>query len=381
MKATILENLSFTKVENYKTQPIIVPHTTPLSKIISILQENNIYEVFILRGKGIHTITIRDILKASDISKMKASSLMYPVSKLVPNDSVEKAARFLNNFRLRAIPIMRRKTLEGVISSKSLCKHLLETKDLKEISINKIMKSSPITIKETSFLSKARNLMLTNSIDHLPVLGREKLTGILRSNQIVFSMLPKEGLEKGAFLGERTRFLDIKVSGLMDPNILVFEPKEKASEILKKMLELEKTYALIKLWNELQGIVTYRDFITLLTKEKIKDIPIYIVGLPNNAFEAELAKKKFLKGGKTLQNSFPKIEEIRSTIKYKKISEDKRKYEVNVLITLKGKIYTYTQTGWTLPAIFDQILNKMKRILTQKSKKKRKSLRNISEGI
>jgi len=228
------------------------------------------------------------------------------------------------------------------------------------------------TINGDDAVSKARRLMLTNGIDHLPVLGSNGLCGIILSNHIVFSMFPQEGYEKGAFVSKPRGHLDVKVSALMDPNTLECDPKEKASSVLKKMIEQRKTYSLVKLWHELQGIVTYRDFIFLLEDQEKLDIPAYIVGLPDDPFEAELARIKFFREAKTLCKSFPKIEEIRSTIKSKEITDYRRRYEVNVLVVSGGKGYSYSEDGWDLPSIFDSIANKMRRLLMKRDIKRRK---------
>jgi len=143
------------------------------------------------------------------------------------------------------------------------------------------------------------------------------------------------------------------------------------------MTKQRKTYAVVKLWHEIQGIATYRDFIVFLAEPEEIEIPVYIVGLPDDPFEAGLAKIKFLRDAKSLCKSFPKIEEIRSTIKTEDLFGDRRRYEVNVSIRSAGKIYTYTEEGWDLPSIFDLIADKMKRLLTKKRKRWRKSLRKI----
>jgi hypothetical protein len=47
-------------------------------------------------------------------------------------------------------------------------------------------------------------------------------------------------------------------------------------------------------WEELQGIATHRDFMTLLAAPKPEsDVPIFMVGLPDDPFEAEATKSKF----------------------------------------------------------------------------------------
>jgi len=343
-----------------------VSSTSPISEVMGVLKQNNAYEVFIQEGDKVSTITIREILKASDISNMRASSLMFYIPKLSPDDTVGKAAKLMNDYRLRALPIINEGRIEGAVTTQSLCRALiLSKKKLRGVRISRIMTRNPITIDKSETVSKARRLMLNNGIDHLPVLDSGQLCGILLSNDIVLSMFPTEGLESR----------DIKVSGLMDSNVLVCDPKEKALAVLKRMMEHGKTYYVVNLWHEVQGIVTYRDFIFFLAEPEKLDIPAYIVGLPDDPFEAQLARIKFMRNAQALRKSFPKIEEIHSTIRTKDISGNRCRYEVDVSIRAAGKVYLYSQDGWDLPSIFDSIVDRMKRILVKKQVKRRRRSR------
>ena len=371
-----MESLKYSRVDSFKTKPIIVSSTSPISEVMGVLKQNNAYEVFIQERDKVSTITIREILKASDISNMRASSLMFYIPKLSPDDTVGKAAKLMNDYRLRALPIINEGTIEGAVTTRSLCQALiLSKKKLRGVRISRIMTRNPITIDKSETVSKARRLMLNNGIDHLPVLDSGQLCGILLSNDIVLSMFPTEGLERGAFVSDPSGYRDIKVSGLADSNVLVCDPKEKALAVLKRMMEHGKTYYVVNLWHEVQGIVTYRDFIFFLAEPEKLDIPAYIVGLPDDPFEAQLARIKFMRNAQALRKSFPKIEEIYSTIRTEDISGDRCRYEVNVSIRAAGKTYVYSQDGWDLPSIFDSIVDKMKRILIKKQVKRRRRSR------
>ena len=371
-----MESLKASRVDSFESKPIIVSSTSSISEVMGILKQNDAYEVFIQEEDKVSMITIREILKASDISNMRASSLMFYVPKLSPDDTVGKAAKLMNDYRLRALPIVNEGTIEGAVTTQSLCRALMSSKKkLRGVRISKIMTRNPITIDKGESVSEARRLMLKNGIDHLPVLDSGQLCGILLSNHIVLSMFPREGLERGAFVSDPSSYRDIKVSGLMDSNVLVCDPKERALSVLKRMIEHGKTYYVVNLWHEVQAIVTYRDFIFFLAEPEKLDIPAYIVGLPDDPFEAQLARMKFMRNAKALRRSFPKIEEISSTIRMEDISGGRCRYEVDVSIRASGKTYVYSQDGWDLPSIFDSIVDKMKRILTKKQIKRRRRSR------
>ena len=370
-----LESLRKSKVEMFKSRPFTASPMSSLSEIIGILEKNDIYEVFIENGDKVGVVSIRDVLRASDILGMRASSLMTVVPKLSPGDAVGRAVAFMSDYRLRTLPVGDKK-VDGAVTVQSLCQALLLVNEFGRIKIDKLMKKDPITIGKSESASKARSVMVKHSIDHLPVLDSGRVRGILLSNQVVLSMFPKEKLEQGMLSGEATKYSSIKASELMDTNILVCEPDERASDVLKRMIEQDKTYALMKQWDELQGIATYRDFVALLVEPEKPDFPAYIVGLPDDPFEAHLARAKFFKAAKALRRSFPDIEEIRATIKTKSVSSGSHRYEISVSIETHGKIHAYSAEGWDLPVAFEGLQGKMKRILTQRpDKRKRGSIR------
>jgi CBS domain-containing protein/ribosome-associated translation inhibitor RaiA len=370
-----LETLRKSRVEVFESRPLTASPMSTLSEIIGTLEKNDAYEVFIEDGDKVGVVSIRDILRTSNILGARASSLMTVIHKLSPNDPVERAAAFMSDYRLRASPVGETK-IDGTVTTQSLCRALLPIKEFGSIKIDKLTKKDPITIGKSESTSKARSVMVEHTIDHLPVMDSGKVGGILLSNQIVLSMFPKERREQGTLSGEATKYSNIRASELMDMNILVCEPNEKASDVLKRMIEQEKTYALMKQWDELQGIVTYRDFVALLVESEKPDFPAYIVGLPDDPFEAQLARARFFKEAKALRRSFPDIEEIRATIKTKNLPSGRHRYEISVSIETHGKVHAYSMEGWDLPMAFEGLQGKMKRILTQRrDKRKRGSTR------
>src|SRR4030042_465514 len=99
-----LESLRASRVESFESKPLVASPSSSVSEIIGILQSNEAYEAFIEEGNKTGIVTMRDILKAPNISNMKASSIMTPIAKLSPNETLGKAARLMRDYRLRALP-------------------------------------------------------------------------------------------------------------------------------------------------------------------------------------------------------------------------------------------------------------------------------------
>jgi CBS domain-containing protein len=359
----------------------VVDLDTTISKVIGLLREWNTYQVFIQREDKVGTVSVRDILKVDNITTQKIESIITYVPKLAPSDRVERAADIMEKYRIRALPIVENRKITGQITAQSIVK-AINHNELKNYKINSIMTREPLTLNTSDPATKARSIMMQKRIDHIPVVGDGKLVGIVTSSDIIYRIIPPEGVETGAVGASKQNQLDYSVTRLMDTDAVTCEVEEKISEVLEKIQKRRSTYAVGLLWSEVQGIVTYRDFLKLAVAKKDKlEVPMYIVGLPEDPFEAEATREKFRNTVLVLKKAFPEITEARSVIKTKEIRSDRRRYEVHITLNTPTEMHTYTEGGYDLPSIYDILVERMKRLLPQRSlRKKRPSQRHGEEG-
>jgi len=368
-----MEALKKIEAQELQTKPIIIPSDYTISKIIGVLKDLNAYEVFTVERNKIGMVTIRDILKVSHLASAKPSSLIKYPTKITPTTGLSKITRILTDYRLRALPIMKDEEFTGVVTDKKILEMLLAKSDLNFL-IKSLSSSKLITITEDDIVAKARNLMVENRVDHLPVISHKKVTGILTSSHIIFRLIPRER-SASAFGIEIKKRLSYQVKALMDSRPLSCQAHDKAFSVLEKMLKIDKRYALITVLDMVQGIITMRDFVRLLAEPEAKpEIPVYIIGLPEDPFEAALAESKFFKVVQSLKRVFPDIEEARSVIKISESvkGKERRRYEVDITIKTTKDIFSFTHKGWELPSIYDELSNRIKRLLSQKRRKTRR---------
>ncbi|WP_455364453.1 CBS domain-containing protein [[Eubacterium] cellulosolvens] len=360
------------RVEELKTELITASPLDSLTKIIGMLREKNAYEVFVAAGPKIGMVNIRDILKATHIHTRKASSIVIQIPTLNPKSAVAEAAGLMTRYRVRALPIVKEREIVGEITALSICKALNQTKEL-GFTINKIMISHPTTLTINDRLGKAKALINRMNIDHLPILQDNKIAGVLTSQDLLDTLIPPEKLTRFGRKPEAKGVDRLTVRGLME-RPLICSMDEKASSVLRKMVDGNKTCALLSFGEELQGVVTYRDFVKLLVEPEKVGIPIYMVGLPDDAFQAESAQEKFERVVDLLKRSYPDILEARCIIKTSTSvkTKSRKRYEVKVHISTPRKKFSHSEQGWELPTIFDKISNRLKTIIRRRKKTRRK---------
>lgn len=364
-------------VGNLVSTPLIVNETTPISKVVGILKNEDAYEVFTQDKKRVGMIMIRDILKTWNVANEKVESLVSLVPNLPARAPLAEAARLMMQNRIRALPIVEGEKLLGALLATSIIQ-AIPPSILEKYRAQDIMTPSPASLTDDDKVSKARSLMLRRRIDHLPIIVRQKLRGMLTSSRIVFDLFHRtEGVKTDSMVDSIQRRLEIPIKGLMDNSPLTSAPSDRIADILKRMLNMKATYCIITQFDEVQGIVTYRDFMKLIAEEVVKaDIPVYIVGLPEDPFEAEQTRTKFIRSIETLKRTIPKIEEARAVIRTKEGPErERRRYEVTVTLLTPGRNLAYSAMGFELANIFDDVQSHLKNMTAERPKRSRGSRR------
>lgn len=377
MNSSGLEKLT---VKDLKTDAQIIASNTTISKVIGSLKQSGNYQVFTQIGDKVGIISMRDLLKVTNITTRKASSIIQYIPQINLNQKIESASTIMEKYRIRALPIVEDNEIIGQISSKSIV-NSMNRDYLKKYKITSIMTQNPIILDINETVTKARKIFIQKKIDHIPITNNKKLVGVTASDHLVFRMLPSEGVETGAIGSEKEIRLDFPLKMILDVNPVICNIETNIAEALEIIIKQQSTYTVFVLWDEIQGIVTYRDFLKVVSAEKSKlDIPVYIVGLPKDPFEAESTRDKFLRTVTTLKKTFPEIIEARSTIKTKQIRKDRRRYEVKTMIKTPKETHSYSEGGYNLLEIYDLISGRMKRLMTNRRSKKNKTSSRRTEN-
>ncbi len=311
-------------------------------------------------------VSIRDILRAKNVHTRKAFSLAKRVLKLLPNATVGEAAAIMTEYRVRALPIVEDDEATGEITALSICKALGSTGGL-DFTIDKAMTSHPISLLANDRLAKAKALMNRRSIDHLPVVQDGRILGVVTSQRLLDSIVPPERSMRYGWKPQARALNRLSVRGLMEKPYIC-GVREEASSVLRRMIGAHRTYALVTVGEELQGIVTYRDFVKLLVRRKKTSIPVYMVGLPDAPFEAEAARIKFVRAINHLKKRFPNMLEARCTVKTSapRGKRGRRRYEVKAFVYTPRDMFVHSHSGWDLASIFDVISDRLKKAMTRK---------------
>jgi predicted transcriptional regulator len=357
---------------------IIDPSFT-ISKVIGIMNENDVYDVFCMKGNSIFTINVKDLLAVRDIPKMKAGSLLRRIQPLSKSSTLEEAASMLTHYRMRSAPVVDKNQIIGVVKAKNIVE-LLSHHSLNWITANTILTPNPITVDSKDVLSKARKIIMSNRIDHIPVINGSKVSSVLTSMHLLPLLNPSERSdEKGH--NQLKRF-DSQVGNIGSARVPQCNTNDSLDTVIKSMLKANTSCCLLTLWENLHGIITYGDLLNLLEKKISSEVPLYIMGLPEDLSNAEIVKTKFQKIIKNLTKVYPEVEEARASIKIiHQTAGISHNYEVTVRVLTPYETHNYTEMGRDLSKIFDTLGQRVIRTLSKRSKKRWKmSIRKIDKS-
>lgn len=381
---TIYEHLK--DIYNYKVDPLVSPAieidpSLTVSRVIHDITNNNVYDVFCMDRGTVLTTNVRALLAGKDIADMKISPFLSPIRFLTRNDLIQKAANIIAHYRVRAVPVVENNKIIGCVTAKSILE-LLSKKDNKWIKATLILTPNPITIKSNEPIGTARKLMLSKRIDHLPVIDKNTVKQVLTSFHILQTINPLESLGRRSIGMTKVGKFSANIGNIGSTRIPRCTSADNLNTIIRIMLDTDTTCCLVSLWDKLQGIITYNDILSLLAAKIESEIPLYIVGIPEEQKNVDLIISKFSNTLKKIRNVYSEIQEARVTIKKQRTGSNKRKegmYELSIMIiTPHYAPFIFKESGWDLGKVFETLSKKMLRTLSKRAKRRFKpSIRKI----
>ena len=368
------------KVDKILKKATTIDSTDSISKIVGVLVNSDSYEVFCMDGKDVLTISARELLGIKDMGDVKIKPLLRKIQPLTRNDTVEKAAAILSHYRMRSVPVVEGNEIVGAVNGKDIVE-LLQKQDLKWVPASNILTADPITVTSTDSIATARKLMITKRIDHLPVIKGGKVSQVVTSMHLLQVIKPTERLGMGLRGLDLQKKYKENIANMGSTRIPNLNTNAPLSLVIEAMLKNDSSCCLLTLWDHVHGIITYKDIINLLESRVPSDVPLYIVGLPEDYSSAEIVKTKFDKIIRNLTKVYPEVEQAKASIKTVHNPDSNRPhYEVSVRVFSPYRTYNYTEMGWDLSKVFDTLGSKLIRNLSQRSKKRWKtSIRKVDK--
>jgi len=214
--------------------------------------------------------------------------------------------------------------------------------------------------------------MTTKRIDHIPILNKGSVKQVLTSFHVLQTIIPRERLGKKLIGMNKIRRQESSIGNIGSTRIPQCTPKDDLNSIIGNMLKTNTTCSLVSVWETLHGIITYRDILSLLAAKIESQIPFYIVGLPEDASNADIIISKFTNTLKRIQKVYGDVVEARATIKRQRSQGGRQLHEVSIRVTTPYKIFMHSESGWDLSQVFDYLNQRFLKNLSRRAKQRSK---------
>jgi len=107
--------------------------------------------------------------------------------------SVLEAARYMTEFNIGAVPVLRSGELVGIFSERDIMRRVVSGGRSPAITkVAEVMTPRPLTLSPDDTVEHARFIMLEHGFRHLPVVEEKKLTGIVSLRDVLPSASPAQ---------------------------------------------------------------------------------------------------------------------------------------------------------------------------------------------
>ena len=350
------------------------------SKVLGYLKDTGRYEA-VASGEGrVGIVTVRDLLEVDQPDRTKVESIWEQVGAVDPGFTVIEVAEALIENGVRALPVVERGEVKGIISQSDILDALTGVTELKEVAAKDIMKSPVTTLTLEDGVAQARSLMLDNGVSHIPVTRDGKLRGVITAKDIVHAFIGPAGkTTRGDRVGKKVPKLPGQVSGVMDTQPLTVGSEANALQVAREMTRRDKS-ACVMVDEEggVLGIITPRELLQHLYDLRGEEVlPVYIVGITEeDFFERAVAEEKVRRVAVKSLRMQPGITEVRITVKKQRTQGERTRYSLTARALGPEVSFNAENEGWGLMEAFDGLVSALEKALARAKKEPEKKPRH-----
>ena len=303
-----------------------------IAKAYSLMESKRISQVPVVDTDSRYSgmIYAKQLIASTAQPTTKLKSYIVNTTTATPESEVERAAQLVIGSGNRAIPVVERGKLVGIVSETDL----VQTADFGHATVDEVM-TGAIVIEEVASIADALAKMRRYNISRLPVINTDGvLRGIVNILDIgkIVAVTPRERTSQSAAMsGGTSNLRDVKVRDIMRRATSVERGTRlnTLTDIFKRNEEL-----VIVGEGRPMGIVTPKDALELVLPKKKSAPTIHMAHIENGEDRAEIQEQleRFLK---KIQG---KLGDVRSVVVY--VDKHKtRKYSIRTrLMTARGVI-------------------------------------------
>ena len=347
-------------------EAVFIDYNDSLAKAASKMKDVGFSLVVMREGKYYGMIDDRT-LGGANVAETKAGTLAVKTPVLSLEGGVFEAAKLFTAGKFKALPIIEKSKVAGILTRADLMRELAEEKLLGHAKAKDIMGTPAVTVDANETVAQARGKMRKSNITHLVVTERGKAVGTFSTYDLLMDVTtPRESLP----------FVREKVSTEMHPVRSFFRRLEGISkdatlkECALKMAALDISELFVVDNDTPIGIVVANDIFKLLSRETQPKIEVSGLEGEDRQYMTDVIEQAGKEVSK-LSKEFP-VESLALHVK-----KNGRNYTVQAHLAA-GKVTAVTGEAWDLYEAVKDALSELRKIL-EKGKRSGKGAKRPEE--
>jgi len=362
-----------------------------VQKFMSLMEKNKIHEAPVLNGKEIvGMVTYKDVINIgiTEPQNEKISSIMneHPHT-LSPDQTMEEAAQAIFQTGVRALPVVDKKKLVGIISTFDIIKAAEGIKEFKKIKAKDVM-SAPILANIDTDIGKARVIMRENNVSILPVLDNEgNLTGVVTPFDMLKAVKPHDKMSWYSMAGEMERIMGISISTIMDQKMVTATSEASLNDIAELLIKNNSLGVVIIRGIVPEGIVVAKDLLEVYVSTFAeKGIQYQIIGMEGeDSFITDTVNRMIGDTVNRISTMYNMMAFFMHVKRHEAGYKGKTNYSIRVRVRTDKGMFISQASKWDMRDAVGESLDKLERIMIHKKEqvrdisKRRNEMRKASE--
>jgi len=332
-------------------------------------------------------ISYRDLIRQIQFNpeKTKLKKVMHTPPTFEASDSLIDLAELRINSGRKLLVAEEGEKLKGIVGDEQFRSAVLEADEMENISTRDLATYEVIEAFEDDSIEEVRHKMLDNNISRVPILdGDGNLVGVLRSTDVLGTMISREGQNSGGTSGdslkdtriaggnEKREMSSVKVSEIMSRTPTTYEGHFSGREAIQLMQDRESHEVIIVDDKYPEAVITVKDFIRELSDMEIGNaVLVNLVGLDVAEEKAAVHDKIKTQIQGSLGRKLENPQEI--TLRVKKAEKDGKKHRYEVTLKLFSDLgqFTVNEEAWDLLEVVDSSLEQLNAQVRKKREKRK----------
>ena len=369
--------------------PFTVGADQRISQVRDKMENRNLRAVAVTDDKNRvqGAISYRDLIRQIQFNpdKTKLKKVMHTPPTFEASDSLIDLAELRINSGRKLMVAKEGEKLKGIVGDEQFRSAILEAEEMENISTRDLATYEVIKAFEDDSIEEVRHKMLDNNISRVPILDENgNLVGVLRSTDVLATMITREGQNTGGTSGEslkdtqiaggneKEQMSDVRVSEIMKRTPTTNEGHFSGKEAVKLMDDRESHEVIIVDDKYPEAVITVKDFIRELSDMEIGNtVLVNLVGLEVAEEKAAVHDKIETQIQGSLGRKLDHPQEINLHVKKAEKDGKKHRYEVTLKLFADLGNFTVNEEAWDLLEVVDSALEELNTQVRKKREKRK----------